>query len=351
MFGPKDQAEVNPRAGLRLFALGLSVLALSSCSPKPVESDAGRIPSGLETRFYAPEGWTWASVTVKGAAPIRYGVASPSVAARGQVLILTGRGEPAESYFELIGELIARRYIVWVLEGAGQGGSMRDRLVAHRAHAPSADVDVAALDQMVREVIRPKGEQPLVLIADDLGATTALRSLGRGLAVSGAVLDIPALASPVDPATASAAHAVQGMGLGRTPVFGVGAGAPPAGHDPVRAGLPAAWAKANPGLKLEGATWGWVDAVDTAVQAARDPAALKRIKPPVLMTVGQGNNLAASAACKALPHCKLTAYPGGRGALHLEADAVRKPWLDEATALIDGLGAGVAVAAPPRGTH
>src|SRR5262249_31672451 len=89
-----------------------------------------RPPPGLAERFYPPEDWAWGFLQVGDAPAQRYGVAAPPVTPRADVLILPDYGESAETWFETARDLTASGYVVWVLEGVGQGGS--GRLTGHR---------------------------------------------------------------------------------------------------------------------------------------------------------------------------------------------------------------------------
>src|SRR5665213_1874731 len=82
-----------------------------------------RMPPDLAERFYPPEGWAWGFVKVGDAPAQLYGVAAPAGAPRGDILILADYGELAETWFETARDLNRRGYAVWILEGAGQGGS------------------------------------------------------------------------------------------------------------------------------------------------------------------------------------------------------------------------------------
>ena len=171
-------------------------LALAGCERDRPASAETAIPRSLQTRYFPPIGWTWGEVAVNGAPPLRYGVAGPPVAARGQVLILPGQGEPAEAWFETANALVERGYVVWAMDWASQGGSGRWSRTADRLYVPSVDLDVAALRRLVAEVVRPKDRAPLVLVGDGFGAQVALRALSGGLPeVAGAVLTHPALTS------------------------------------------------------------------------------------------------------------------------------------------------------------
>src|SRR5450432_3019684 len=84
-----------------------------------------RTPPGLAERFYPPEGWAWGYVKVGDAPAQRYGVAAGAGVRHADILILTDYGEIAETWFETARDLNRRGYAVWILDGAGQGGSGR----------------------------------------------------------------------------------------------------------------------------------------------------------------------------------------------------------------------------------
>ena len=52
-------------------------------------------------------------------------IVATTTAKRGTVVVLGGRAEFIEKYFEVIGELLARDFAVAALDWRGQGGSAR----------------------------------------------------------------------------------------------------------------------------------------------------------------------------------------------------------------------------------
>jgi lysophospholipase len=329
------------------------VCALAACDRKPAEPAATTIPSGLQQRFYPPTSWAWGRLDVAGAPPLRYGVANPAKAVRGQVIVLPDAAEPAEAWFETAGDLVDRNYVVWVLDLAGQGGSARWWATGSRAYTPSMDLDLAALRVLTARMVRP-ADAPVILMGDGLGAQLALRALSQGLpGVDGAVLGDPmlkprSLALPVVLDGQVAAEWIAKAGLGRAPAPGERGWREDDARGRGRWAVGQQWMRGNPELRTGGASLGWIAAYNRSAEAARDPAALGRVAAPVLMFARPGVQAEARAACVAMKACTFEALTVEGPAPHLAADAVRAPWLDKAAAFIAARGEGFSVAAAPR---
>ena len=107
-----------------LLCLALLLTACGQGGGREPFTDS-RTPPGLASRFLAPEGWAWGLAQAEGFPAQRYGVSSPSTGPVAHIVVLPGYGESAEAWFETARDFNARGYTVWVLEGAGQGGSGR----------------------------------------------------------------------------------------------------------------------------------------------------------------------------------------------------------------------------------
>src|SRR6185503_3165023 len=82
------------------------------------------VPRGLRASWFARP----------GGARLRAAVVAPPGPARGSVVLSGGRTEPIEKYFEVIGELLGRGFVVLAHDWRGQGLSQRrpgDRLKGH----------------------------------------------------------------------------------------------------------------------------------------------------------------------------------------------------------------------------
>lgn len=313
-------------AMVRAYLLAALLLSLAACG-----RDGGRepfaesrTPAELAPRFYPPEGWAWGYIGVGDKPLQRYGVASTRRVPTATIVIVPGYGETAEVWFETASDLIGRGATVWILDRAGQGGSGRYVLPRDLGFTPTFDPEVAALRELVRVVIRPSPDAPLILLGHADGAIVALSAVRSGLKVDGVVASSPRLAEP--PA---------GRLLG--PVRR--ADAPPAGwkpwsrevaddlaarrtHDAWRGKVGHAWMTANPDLRLAGPSLGWSKAFEAASRLLETGA--PQIRAQVLMINPAGR---ATPLCLRLPTCQATTLPGARSALHLEADKWREPWL------------------------
>lgn len=332
----------------------MALIGLSACGKAPDDTAEHRIPAGLRAQFYPPVSWAWGTLKVEGAPAIRYGVANPVRAVVAEVLILPDAGEPAEAWFETASDLVSRNYTVWVVDWAGQGGSGRWWGAADRAYTPSMDLDLAALRAMVATVVRPGPQAPLVLMGDGLGAQLALRALSGGVpGIAGAVLGDPMLkVRPVDlPGPVDgriAADWLSKAGLGRILAPGEHGWREGDARGKGRWAVGQTWMRGDPALRVGGASLGWVAAYNRSAEAARDPAALARIKIPVLMLARPGVAAQSRAACQAMAACRFEALAVEGPVPHLAADPIRTRWLTQAEAFIDERTEGYVIAAAPR---
>ncbi|MDP3174604.1 MAG: alpha/beta hydrolase [Phenylobacterium sp.] len=307
------------------IAVALALL-LAACGGREARDPFvdSRTPPGLAARFMPPEGWAWGLVQTGREPPQRYGVASPPVAPRGQVLIVTGLGESAEGWFETVSDLNARGLTVWVLERAGQGGSGRKVARGGVIHAGSFEPDVDAVRAMLSVVIHRQPPAPIVVLAHADAAVPALLALERHADADGLVLAAPKLA-PSKPLGAFPTLAVR-LGLGwPAPDARRWTRAAPdeagGSRDAWRGRVQHTWEIANPDLRMTGPSWGWRAAYARAGEQARTGAA--RVEAPVLILGPR----APARLCRAIPSCTEQDLGGGASP-YLQPDAVRGPWLE-----------------------
>lgn len=322
-------------AMVRAFLAAALVLLLAACG-----RDGGlepfaesRTPASLAPRFYPPEGWAWGYIGVGDKPLQRYGVASTRRVPTAIVVIVPGYGETAEVWFETASDLIARGCTVWILDRAGQGGSGRYVPPRDLGFTPSFDPEVATLRELVRVVVRPSPEAPLVLLTQSDGAVVALSAVRSGLKVDGVFASTPQLADPpstrmLGPVKRASAPPAGWKGWSRESPDDLAAGRT---HDAWRGQVGHAWMTANPDLRLSDPSLGWNKAFEAASRLLESGAS--QVRTPVLML---NPSKRAALLCAELPHCAITTVPGARGAVHLEADAWRKPWLSAVDSFIQG---------------
>lgn len=332
------------RRRLPVVVLALAPLvAVSACGDGGSRAPFAetRTPPALDARFYPPQGWSWGFVRSGEGLVQRYGVAAPPVAPRASILILTGYGESAEAWFETVTELTAQGFTVWVLERQGQGGSERGTPWRDLGHVESFDPDVAVVRAMVNGVIRPKEDAPLVVLGHSEGGLVGLRAAQQGVAMDGLVLSSPAFGLRALPRPraefARFTPAMRALRLGwisapdqsgwrREGPDGFQSGLT---HDPARGKVQAAWMLANPDLRMGGRSLGWFTAFfDASDAAARDIP--RSAVPTLMLDAGKDRVVTASPQtrlCEAMADCRETGYADAGHDLHMESDAIRKPWM------------------------
>jgi lysophospholipase len=123
------------------------------------------IPKGLKAYYMtSSEGYV-----------TRYAVLpSGKTSAKGTVIILNGRNECIEKYFEIIGDLHERSFSVATFDWIGQGGSSRLVADTSKGYVKSFDLYIDQLEQFFAQVILPDFKGPFYILAHSTGALTAI---------------------------------------------------------------------------------------------------------------------------------------------------------------------------------
>jgi lysophospholipase len=296
----------------------------------------------LPERFLPPPGFVWGSYIAADGAVLRCGHL-PVAQARAECVMVGGFGEFIEKQFETMRDLAARGIAVWCLDWRGQGGSIRPRRLPTRPRARKFDRD--AEDLAAFAAANLSGRLPPLLVAHSMGGAIALVCLRRHPQLFAAAV----LSSPM-----------VGLRTGRVPptlfrfitrparVAGLGFCFIPGAHkwrpdrrpspetsrvttDAERCGLRHAWFSADPRLRLDQATYGWVDSALGLVARISKPDFLAGIHTPILMG-RPGREVVVSPAAqrraaRLLPNCTLVELPESKHDPFLERDAIRDYWL------------------------
>lgn len=285
-----------------------------------------RTPPVISPRFLPPEGWAWGLVQAGDYPAQRYGVSAPSTGPLAHVVILPGYGESAETWFETAADFNAKSYTVWVLEGAGQGGSGRFTGTRDIGHIPDMQPDLLGVKALLRTVI-PEDGKPVIVIGQRSGAVIAVLAARAGYGGDAQVLLAPW--KPAESGPHDALFSRIGLGGLREPwAAGWTKDAKVPSADRYRAGIEALWQQVNPDLRMGDPSLGGRQAMASGWDEAR--IALPSLKTPVLL-IGAPASLTAncSAPCVAEP-----APAGAKGPyLNLESDSVRAAWMTS----VDGI--------------
>lgn len=230
---------------------------------------------------------------------------------RGTVVILTGRGEVIEKYFEVIADLRRRGYAVAIHDWRGQGGSARMLADPMKGYVRSfADYD-ADLTRFMRDVVLPDCPPPFIALCHSMGGCIILQNATIvGSWFERMVLSAPMLAFsdakvPVPQGLAHAWAEATGFGpLGRLYVPG---GKPVAEEmreyegnvltsDPERFLRNRQVLQAAPELSIGSPTNAWLRAAYRAMRTVTDPRFATRIRIPMLLVAAGQDRIVSSSA-------------------------------------------------------
>ena len=287
--------------GLALSALALGTITLAACDkieqavqPGKASTDSA-IPPGLSPQYFPPEGFVWGAYRPQGLPEVRYGVASPPVNPRAQVLILADASYPAEVYFQAAQQLLDAGYGVWLLEAPGQGGAGRYLLQGETIFAPDYHDAQSAARAFITDIVKPNPSKPLVVVGTGYSAIHSL-SLSLSLKdpdVLGYVAYDPYLGGPI--ARGSVWHANEPPGT----YWG---------------DIAQTWQGANPSLRLRVKSDVWQKQMAKAFEAldglhmpslGTKAASVLLLEPKAGLTADAN---AASRLCSHVAHC--TMAPG-----------------------------------------
>ncbi len=300
-----------------------------------------------------PENAAGGFFTTRDGKKIRYGL-FPAIARpmKGTVVLLTGRNECIEKYFETIRNLADRGLGVATLDWRGQGGS--DRLIRdrQRGYVKSFFDYTRDLEQFFEEIVLPDCRGPYYILAHSAGAVVALlASPSMVNRVRRMVLIAPFLTLPDLPVSITTVRRICSLfcflGLGRlyaawgprpkqTAPFATNK----VTTDPARYRRNTLIYETYPQLALGGPTIRWLKAAAVASETVSDPDFMARIQVPLLMIAPTADQVVSTKAVEAYArHLRLGSLlmiPGARHEILQEADIYREQFLAAFDAFIPG---------------
>lgn len=254
--------------------------------------------------------------------------------ARGTVVLLQGRTETIEKYFETIDLLQARSLAVATLDWRGQGASARLLDDPIKGHVRDFADYLADLDALMKEVVEPSCPPPHVMLAHSLGGLIALHALHEWpqrfthLVTTSPLLGIrtpwPTLARLLGRIGPGAWYVPGGA---RFNPLAESFEENPVTRDAARFARNVGILQASPALALGSPTYGWVAAAYRAMDAVFAPGFAQTITAPVFIATAEDElivdkKMQVRLAAR-LPRCRHVIIPGARHEILMERDEIR----------------------------
>ncbi|GAB4358276.1 MAG: alpha/beta hydrolase [Oricola sp.] len=274
--------------------------------------------------------------------------------AKGTVVILQGRNETIEKYFETVSDLLANGFDVVAFDWRGQGGSERFFSRTDAGYVDSFDQYATDLETVFEEIVLPDCRPPYFFLGHSTGALVALYVAPSYVnRVRRMVLSAPFLGLPVSDFKRSAMRAITRLmgflGLGNVYVSGG-----PAKRlrkpferntltsDPARYARNIEISAENGDLALGGPSATWMAAVFDAIETVSDPVHMARTTIPTLVLMAGEEQVVSNKAIALqtgrLRSASLLTIDGARHEMLQEADAYREQFLAALHAFIPGSG-------------
>lgn len=236
----------------------------------------------------------------RAAGRLRFARWDATGAARGTVVVLTGRGEFIEKYAtEVVGELLGRGYAVIAMDWRGQGLSDRPLADRGKGHVDHFSTYMADLRLFLETVVAPAAPRPVLALCHSMGGHILMRELAENGA---GPLSAALFVSPMTGLRRDAMLRSVLMLMPEVPkveeryLFGTGPfillarefASNFVTHDERRYRFTDQWFKADPRLALGGPTIGWSRQAVRSMTTALAPGYLEHIDIPVLLiTAGE----------------------------------------------------------------
>lgn len=239
---------------------------------------------------------------------LRFARWEPPPSRKGTVVILQGRAEFIEKYYETAHDLRARGFAVVTFDWRGQGLSDRALSDRNKGYVRTFADYATDLDAVMTQVVLPDCPPPIYALCHSMGAAIVIRALHDGnRSFERVVLSAPMIALPERALTRVAGPLARFIRL-----LGRGSAYVPAGDqshsgrqefignvltsDPVRFARNAAVLEEEPKLGLGAPTVAWADAAMRVMKEFALPSYAGSIRQPILMVAAGRDDVVSTPA-------------------------------------------------------
>ncbi|MCF8477312.1 MAG: alpha/beta hydrolase [Pseudolabrys sp.] len=265
---------------------------------KFISTPANPVPDhGMAGTIKTPDGVT-----------LRYGRWEPPPGRKGTVVVLQGRAEYIEKYFETVRDLHSRGFAVATFDWRGQGLSDRALADHHKGHVRSFSQYITDLEAFMHQVVLPDCPPPIFALGHSMGGAIAIKSCHDGSRwFERVVLTAPMIALRPGPMLRIAGPLAVFLRM-----LGQGSSYVPTGHadasgsedfignvltaDPVRYARNAAVLDEEPELGIGSPTIAWADSALRLMKQFAAPAYAAQIRQPMLLVAAGRDEVVSTTA-------------------------------------------------------
>lgn len=280
---------------------------------------------------------------------------------RGTMVILQGRAEFIEKYFETIADLRRRGFAVVAFDWRGQGGSERELANARKGHIDDFSAYGHDIEAVMEQVVAKHCPEPVFALAHSMGAAIlfqAMRHRNFGFTRIVALAPMVKIAFIRAPRVARlVAEILDGFGFGASFIPGGGETSistkPFRGNrlctDPVRYARNALVATAAPQLAVGDPTVAWIDAAFRCMAEFEDPGLAAAVKVPTLVLAAGDDPVVATPAVERfaarLKAGRAIVLPRSRHEILMERTPIRETFWAAFDAFVPGTAPAEAISA------
>ncbi len=300
----------------------------------------------------APEDVVVGSLTTRDNVTLRYARFAPPPGRKGTVVVMQGRAEYIEKYFETVRDLRARGFAVATFDWRGQGMSKRALADPQKGHVRNFAEYVTDLETVMEQVVLPDCPPPIYALAHSMGSAVALKACFDGSRwFDRVVLASPMIALPTTRLTRAAGPLARIMRY-----MGRGGGYVPTGHgapigvddflgnvlttDPVRYARNMAVLEEAPELSIGAPTIAWADAALRLMKQFAMPSYAGSLRQPILMVAAGRDEVVSTPAIETFGMNLLAGshliLPGARHEILQEQDQYRNQFWAAFDAFVPG---------------
>lgn len=284
---------------------------------------------------------------------LRYAITpAASHPAHGTVIVLHGRNECIEKYFETIRDLASRGFTVATFDWRGQGASSRYLRNAAKGFVKSFDDYAADFELLFQSVLLPDCRGPYYILAHSAGALTALVTAPalsnriRRMVLLAPLLDINSSRTRKMSARIIA-NTLRSTGLGGTYMLGGPHVLRPFAanevtSDSARYDRNCGVLDLAPELAIGGPTASWIVAAARAIKRVTKPEYIDTIRIPTLIVAAGADSVVSTPAIERfavqMRNTTLLTVDGARHEILQEKDFYREQFFAAFDAFIPGTG-------------